>query len=150
MSGNFGGMMGKQILLVEDDVAIMETLALFLRYEGYEVLKARNTEEAAACIHSSQPDLVLLDYMLQDDTAEPIVKILRAQYGESVKVILLTAADDPAGKGQAVSADAVVAKPFELDFLLETIRTCIEQGRESRMLYAQNSTERSYSQPALL
>lgn len=139
--------MSKQILLVEDDMAIMETLALFLRYEGYEVLKARNTEEAATCIRMSRPDLVLLDYMLQDDTAEPIVKILRAQYGQSIKVILFTAADDPAGKGQAVAADAVVAKPFELDFLLETIRSCIENSTEAAVSYNQNPTERSYSQP---
>src|SRR5690242_3370004 len=107
--------MSQQILLVEDDAAIMETLALFLRYEGYEVIKARNTAEAGACIQAGKPDLALLDYMLQDDTAEPVVEMLRGAYGRDVKVILFTAADDPVGKGDAVAADAVVAKPFELD-----------------------------------
>lgn len=118
--------MNKQILLVEDDSAIMETLSLFLRYEGFTVVKARNTEQAAAAIKETQPDLVLLDYMLQEDTAEPIVKILREQHSDKVKVVLFTAADDPMGKAQAVKADAVVSKPFELDFLLETIRECLK------------------------
>ena len=116
--------MAKQILLVEDDVAIMETLSLFLRYEGYDVAKARNCEQAAQYLRSTRPDLVILDYMLQEDTAEPVVELLRSRYGHEVKVVLFTAADDPVGKGEAVAADAVVAKRFELDFLLETIRSC--------------------------
>lgn len=142
--------MNKQILLVEDDSAIMETLSLFLRYEGFQVVKARNSEQAEAAIKETKPDLVLLDYMLQEDTAEPIVKVLRAHHSEKVKVVLFTAADDPMGKAQAVKADAVVSKPFELDFLLETIRECLkEKTSDAAPLDRSVLNTPQYMQPAV-
>jgi DNA-binding response OmpR family regulator len=122
-----------KILLVEDDLAIMETLSMFLNYEGYDVLRAANVDQALEVIEETCPDLVLLDYMLQDDTAEPVVDALRAKYGERAVVLLLTAADDPIGKGEMVCADAVVAKPFELDVLLRNIRESIDRRSQSGM-----------------
>ncbi|MBI3555085.1 MAG: response regulator transcription factor [Deltaproteobacteria bacterium] len=113
--------MNERILLVEDDGAIMETLAMFLQYEGYEVLRARNVERALEVLEHATPQLVLLDYMLQDDTAEPVIAALRAKHGDCVRVILLTAADDPVGKARDSGADSVVAKPFELEVLLRAI-----------------------------
>lgn len=139
--------MSKHILLVEDDAAIMETLSLFLRYEGYVVSKARNSEQANAFIKTGRPDLVLLDYMLQEDTAEPVVELLRSIHGPGVRVVLLTAADDPVGKAQSVSADAVVAKPFELDFLLETIRDQLVDCTSSTAPVA--PSHEGYIQPAV-
>lgn len=121
----------QQILLVEDDVAIMETLTLFLRYEGYEVFKASSVEQAIGTLSVMKPDLVLLDYMLQDDTAESVVELLRQKYADEVVVILLTAADDPEGKAGLVGADSVVAKPFELDVLLKSVKDSLESGAES-------------------
>ncbi|MEW6055949.1 MAG: response regulator [Bdellovibrionota bacterium] len=122
--------MSKQVLLVEDDAAIMETLSMFLNYEGYEVLRARSVAQAIEVLRIQSPDVVLLDYMLQDGTAEPVVVELRTLYEDRVKVILLTAADDPSGKGRTVGADAVVAKPFELDGLLATLRSCLDWGKQ--------------------
>lgn len=113
--------MSKQILLVEDDAAIMDTLAIFLHYEGYSVLKARSVEKALEKLESEHLDLILLDYMLQDDTAEPVVDAVRQRHPD-VPILLLTAADDPSGKARTVGADGVVSKPFELDVLLKHIR----------------------------
>ncbi len=120
--------MNKQILLVEDDIAIMDTLTMFLQYEGYDVLRARSVERALEVLERAIPDLVLLDYMLQDDTAEPVIEALRAKHSNRVRVILLTAADDPAGKAADIGADGVIAKPFELDVLLRTIRDALAQA----------------------
>lgn len=116
----------KQILLVEDDSAIMETLVMFLQYEGYDVVKARSVERALQILAECRPDLVLLDYMLQDDTAEPVVNAVRARYGGDVRVLLLTAAEDPDGKSRTIGTDGVVAKPFELDSLLRSVRKSLE------------------------
>jgi DNA-binding response OmpR family regulator len=114
-------MTGKQILIVEDDAAIMETLTIFLSYEGFRVLKAQNIKQAFNLIETTKPDLVLLDYMLQDDTAEPIVDFLRKRHPERIPILLLTAAEDPEGKRMLVDADAVIPKPFDLDLLLQHI-----------------------------
>jgi len=112
----------KKIMVVEDDSAIMETLSIFLQYEGYKVLKARTVEQALRQIQTEKPDLVLLDYMLQNATAEPVVEALRERFQDEIVVVLLTAADDPTGKGETVGADRAIAKPFELDLLLECIQ----------------------------
>ena len=116
--------MSHRILVIEDDIAIMETLVIFLHYEGYQVSKARSVESALECLDEGRPDLVLLDYMLQDDTAEAVVEAARAQH-PGVPIILLTAAEDSAGKGKMLGVDDVVSKPFELDVLLRIVRECI-------------------------
>lgn len=117
--------MGKQILVVEDDAAIMETLSMFLCYEGYQVLRAHDVAEALDSIETEQPDLLLLDYMLHDETAEPVVEALRARNGREVPVILMTAIDNPVGRARVLGVEAVVPKPFELDVLLRVMRDCL-------------------------
>ncbi|MBI3542521.1 MAG: response regulator, partial [Deltaproteobacteria bacterium] len=89
---------GKTILLVEDDAAIIDTLTMFLRYEGYEVLKARSVGRALEVLETTCPDLVLLDYMLQDDTGDRVVAFARRKYGYDTKIMLLTAVDDAEGR----------------------------------------------------
>ena len=131
--------LNKQILLVEDDVAIMDTLTMFLQYEGYEVLRARSVERACDILAQTTPDLVLLDYMLQDDTAEPVIAALRERHVGQVRVILLTAADDPAGKARDLGVDGVVAKPFELEVLLRAIEDAISSGARANAQVAENT-----------
>lgn len=114
--------LGNTILLVEDDAAIAETLGMFLSYEGYSVLRAGTVDSALTILSEQKPDLLLLDYMLDDCTAEPVADVVRATWGQEVPIILLTAIDRPAVAGYEVGANAVVAKPFELDTLLWTIR----------------------------
>lgn len=116
-----------RILLVEDDLAIMETLAVFLHYEGYEVLKARSVSRAFELLQATKPDLILLDYMLQDDTAEPVVHLVRRDF-PGVPILLLTAADDPSGKSRTIGTDGFVAKPFELDALLRQVRFTLQRS----------------------
>ena len=117
--------MNTQVLLVEDDSAIMDILTLFLQYEGFEVLKARSVAGALEILKAQSPDIVLLDYMLQDDTAEPVVEYMQQQ-NRGIPIILLTAADDPSGKARRVGADYVIAKPFELESLVSSVRGAIK------------------------
>lgn len=138
--------MGKQILIVEDDSAIMDTLTMFLQYEGYQVHKARSVERALAALEQTCPDLVLLDYMLQDDTAEPVVELIRSKYGSSMAILLLTAADDPEGKARCIGADGVVSKPFELDVFLQCVHELL--GRTSQR--AARSKGVALTSPSLL
>lgn len=119
--------MNKQILLVEDDAAIMDTLTIFLRYEGFEVRQARSVERALAVLEDFRPELVLLDYMLLDDTAEKVVAVARERH-RGVPILLLTAADDPTGKALALEVDGVVAKPFELELLLKSVLDLLGSG----------------------
>lgn len=130
--------MSRQILLVEDDAAIMDTLAIFLNYEGFEVVKARSVSHALHYLNENQPDIVLLDYMLQDDTAEPVVKVLRDRFPE-IPIVLLTAVDDPSGKGKLLGVDAVVSKPFELEVLVESLKGALQDKTLAAILNSKES-----------
>ena len=131
----------------------MDTLGMFLQYEGYEIQKARTVQRAIELLECSQPDLVLLDYMLQDDTAEPVVKHVRANFGDSVRIILLTAADDPEGKAGRMGTEGAVAKPFELDVLLRSVRDALtgprRPGPSAPSLASRRSAPDGLSRPSL-
>lgn len=113
--------MSATILLVEDDAAIRETLSMFLRYESFNVLCADSVRQANEILLSNRPDIVLLDYMLRDDTAEGVVLCLRRNWGNEVPIILLTAVDRARAIGAEIGVSMVVPKPFELDQLMRSI-----------------------------
>ena len=97
-----------KILLIEDDVAIMETLSLFLHCEGYEVMKATTVEQGFELLKHSRPDLVLLDHGLGEDVSESIVDFLNEKYDGRIVVMTL------------------VGVLFELDVLLRKIKESLD------------------------
>lgn len=121
-----------RVLVVEDDEAIMETLIMFLDLEGHEVCRARSVGEALDVLDRQRPELILLDYMLQDGTAEPVTRRLRERYGAGTPVILLTATEKPLEKMRFVSADTVISKPFDLDVLIRAMALLLPDRHESR------------------
>jgi DNA-binding response OmpR family regulator len=112
----------RQILIVEDDPAILEILTLFLRYEGHEVTCAAGVSEALDRLRHNTFDLVIVDYVLMEDTAEPVVRGVREYQIGHVPIVLLTALDDANSKRSEIDVDHVMTKPFEIDALL----SCIE------------------------
>jgi len=118
-----------KVLVVEDDSAILETLSIFLAMEGYEMERATSVREARARLDQMRPDLVLLDYMLQDDTAEPVVQHLWERHGRGIPVILLTAAENPQEKRESAGASMVISKPFDLDILLSHMKRALDSAK---------------------
>jgi DNA-binding response OmpR family regulator len=112
----------RQILIVEDDPAILEILNLFLRYEGHDVTCAAGVSEALDHLRHQAFDLVIVDYVLMEDTAEPVVRGVREHQIGHVPIVLLTAVDDASSKRAEIDVDHVMTKPFEIDALL----SCIE------------------------
>jgi two-component system response regulator VicR len=112
-----------QILLVEDDPALAQTLKEGLEREGYGV--AWQTSGAAAIAHAQAqpPRLILLDIRLPDLSGFDVCSQMR-QMGLRQPVIMLTARDAVADKvlGLEMGADDYVTKPFSLRELLARIR----------------------------
>lgn len=111
-----------RILLVEDDPNLKESLANFLRYEGFEVLLASSLAQARARIQEN-PRLVVLDWMLTDGQGVELLKEWR-EAGKNVPVILLTARTELIDKvlGLELGANDYVTKPFEPRELLARVR----------------------------
>jgi DNA-binding response OmpR family regulator len=117
-----------QILIVEDDVTVRETLALNLRAEGYEVIEAEDGEVALSTARATHPDLVVLDVMLPKLDGLTVCRILRKE--SQVPIIMLTARGTETDKivGLETGADDYIVKPFSLGEFLARVRASLRRG----------------------
>lgn len=103
------------ILVVEDEPAIMELISFSLKTAGWNVMRARSAEQAWEDMKQRTPDLVLLDWMLPEQSGLQFLGRLRADFNFSaIPVIMLTAKGLEEDKiaGLDRGADDYVTKPF--------------------------------------
>lgn len=125
-------MTGKTILLVEDEQAIREMLALALTREGFEVIEAADARQAEAQLAERLPDLVLLDWMLPGRSGIEIARSLRRdEYSRELPIIMLTARgeEDDRIRGLEAGADDYVVKPFSPRELIARIKAVLRRSR---------------------
>jgi len=110
-----------KILVVDDDASIRQMLSLGLKHEGYDVLTAKNGEEALRVIPEFEPHVIILDIMMPVldgyEVCEAIPKI------SSASIIMLTAKDSSQDivKGLRMGANDYLVKPFHFEELLARI-----------------------------
>ncbi|CCQ59234.1 MULTISPECIES: response regulator transcription factor [Crocosphaera] len=116
-------MSNPNILLVEDEAKLAQFIELELKYEGYNVTVVNDGLSGLSNARESDPDLILLDWMLPGMSGVDICKRLR-QTGNNVPIILLTAKDDIGDRvaGLDAGADDYIVKPFNLEELLARVR----------------------------
>ncbi len=104
-----------RILVVDDEPSIVDAVATALRYEGFAVEEASTGREALNAATRLDPDLIVLDWMLQDIEGIEVGRRLRAQ-GFKTAILFLTAKDAVENKVEALRAggDDYVTKPFSL------------------------------------
>jgi CheY-like chemotaxis protein len=113
--------MSKPILVVDDDPAILATVADALVLEGLPVWTATNGAEALALIDTDdRPSLVLLDMRMPVLDGWGFMRAVRER-GLNLSVVVMTAATDARRWGREIGAHGVLAKPFELDDLLSAV-----------------------------
>ncbi len=116
--------MSKTVLIADDEPNIVISLEFLLKREGYQVLVARDGEEALQAIRTHRPDLVLLDVMMPRLSGHEVCQAVRADPAlQATRILMLTAkgrATDVA-KGQALGADAYMTKPFSTRELADQV-----------------------------
>jgi two-component system phosphate regulon response regulator PhoB len=125
-----GGESVSRVLVVDDESAIAELVALNLRHSGYEVALAATADEAQAAVDRVLPDLVLLDWMLPGQSGLQLAKRWRAQARtRELPVIMLTARNEEVDKiaGLDAGADDYLTKPFSPKELLARIRAVLRR-----------------------
>jgi two-component system, OmpR family, phosphate regulon response regulator PhoB len=118
------------ILLVEDEPAIREMLCLVLGQAGFEVIEAEDAAQALRCIGERLPDLILLDWMLPDQSGIELARRLRkGELTAEVPIIMLTARGEEEDKVKALGtgADDYVTKPFSPRELVARIRAVLRR-----------------------
>ncbi|WP_420411780.1 phosphate regulon transcriptional regulator PhoB [Roseibium sp.] len=120
-----------KVLIVEDE----EPLSLLLRYnleaEGYAVETCVRGDEAEIRLRESQPDLLLLDWMLPGLSGIELCRRLRAREDtERLPVIMLTARGEEAERirGLSTGADDYVVKPFSVPELMARVRAILRRA----------------------
>ena len=129
MNVNGNAVVGEQrILVVDDERSIVDAVATALRYEGYEVDEAFTGRDALDSVAESEPDLVVLDWMLPDIEGIEVGRRLREQ-GFKTAVLFLTAKDATENKIDALRAggDDYVTKPFSLAEIVARIQAILRR-----------------------
>jgi len=121
--------MSARILIVDDEPPIVEVLAYNLKRENYQVVVARDGEEALAQARREQPDLVILDLMLPKLDGIEVCKALRRE--RDVPIIMLTARDGEIDRvvGLELGADDYVVKPFSVRELMARVKNVLRRSR---------------------
>ena len=118
------------ILIVEDEAAIAELLAMNLRYDGHTVRVAHHAEAAQRAVQAELPDLVLLDWMLPGEPGITLARRWRADARtRQLPIVMLTARsqENDVVQGLDVGADDYLAKPFSTVELLARIRAVLRR-----------------------
>jgi DNA-binding response OmpR family regulator len=112
----------RPVLVVDDDTDILHTLALCLSAEGLRVATASNGREALAVLDRELPSLILLDLMMPVMDGWQFVRELDARGRPDIPLLILSADRHIARHAHELKAHAYLAKPFDLDDLLEKVR----------------------------
>ncbi|MFA6178644.1 MAG: phosphate regulon transcriptional regulator PhoB [Methylophilaceae bacterium] len=107
--------MPANILVVEDEPAIQELLALNLTQAGHNPIRALSVEQAQLLIREALPDLIILDWMLPGMSGIEFARKLKSdEMTKAIPIIMLTARGEEIDKvrGLEVGADDYVTKPF--------------------------------------
>ena len=114
----------RQILLIDDDASLLRTLSDFLRFEGYDVIKADSGEKGLEKLTESNPNLIILDMSMPGMGGIGFLKEILDEDGKpSHPVLVLTARANMAEFFADVDVDGFVAKPCDpQDLLMEVGR----------------------------
>ncbi len=118
-----------KILIADDEPNILISLEYLMKREGYEVVVARDGDEALSAIRRERPALVLLDVMMPGKTGFEVCDLVRADATlAATKIVLLTAKgrDTDIAKGLAIGATDYITKPFSTRDLAQRVRELLE------------------------
>lgn len=108
------------ILIVDDDAAIRYSLSEILEMEGYPVSTAADGTAALRQVEAVRPALLLLDMRMPGLSGWDVASALR-QRNIAVPILVMTAAQDARHWAEQIGANGYLAKPFDLDDLLESV-----------------------------
>src|SRR5207344_272827 len=119
----------KRVLVIEDEEGLLEGLAHNLRFEGYDVLTAKDGHEGLKMALKQKPDVVLLDIMLPQKDGFTVLKELRQRHRD-IPVLVMTARNFEADvlKGFDLGADDYVTKPFGIKELIARVKRLVARG----------------------
>ena len=117
----------QRVLVVDDDRAIADSTAIYLRNEGFEVLLAYDGVEALDVLNSNEVHLILLDIMMP--RMDGITATLEIRKNKNIPIIMLSAKSEETDKilGLTVGADDYITKPFSPLELIARVKSSLRR-----------------------
>jgi CheY-like chemotaxis protein len=112
----------KKIMIADDDPGIVDAVEMLLEFEGYTVT---STVDGSTVLDMKEelPDLLLLDIWMSGEDGRDICKKLKSEnITKDIPVIMISASRDIKESAMAAGADDFLAKPFEMDELIQKDR----------------------------
>lgn len=122
----------KKILVVDDDPYILMSLEFLMKKNGYEVMIARNGQEALDAVEQHHPDLVLLDIMMPDVDGYAICSHIKSSKKlNDIIVVFLSAKTKEADvkKGYDLGAALYISKPFSTRDLMKSVKELLQPAQ---------------------
>jgi DNA-binding response OmpR family regulator len=111
----------QHVLVVEDDEVIGELVAVILSESGYAVERAASAEAAMTSVRHHPPALVLLDLTLPGMSGTAFLNLCKRGRATAHIPVVVMSAEPSRHTGSPARADAVLAKPFDIDQLCDTV-----------------------------
>ena len=136
---------GKKILIADDEPDILEIIQYNLTKEGYEVITAKDGDEAVGKAKIVRPDLIILDIMMPKKNGVEVCEILRSQPSfKETLILFLTALSDEGShvRGLETGADDYVTKPISPKVLVSRVNALFRRvnKEEDKTLTIENLT----------
>ena len=121
--------MPETILVVEDELALRETLTYNLERQGYQVEAVGDGKAALDAARRMQPNLIVLDVMLPGLDGFEVTRILRKE--ANIPILMLTARDEEIDRvlGLEMGADDYMTKPFSMREFLARVKAMLRRVR---------------------
>jgi CheY-like chemotaxis protein len=117
------------VLVVDDDPDLTEVVRMMLEASGYKVRCAGNGREALGAVAQKMPAVILLDMRMPVMDGWDCAMELRARYGRSVPIIIVTAAEHAQARADQVGINVVLGKPFDFSDLLSVVARYVPKKR---------------------
>lgn len=120
--------MSYKILIADDESDCLEVISKRLQLEGYQILTATDGQEALDKIYKENPDIIILDILMPKKNGFEVLKEIRKKpvsKWQPVVIISVKNELESIKKGYDLEADLYITKPFDLELLLNSIKTLI-------------------------
>lgn len=136
--------MPNRILVVDDEQEIADLIELYLKNDGYEVLKCYNAADALGCVEAEEVSLAILDVMLPDMSGFALCQKIRENH--VFPIIMLTAKVEDMDKirGLTLGADDYVTKPFNPLELMARVKTQLRRYTKYNIGFSAEDEKREY------
>ncbi len=111
----------KCVLICDDDQAILEACNIILR-EKYNVETLEHCDNIIEVIEETKPDIILMDILMPGGGEDAVKRIHENEDISHIPVVVFSALNEVEEISKRLNADAVIAKPFDISTLLETVK----------------------------